>query len=225
MGLKQQPKCKDKTCRFCSGKYCTILKQKPEGKCPFKKERKTSAERDREEYYRAKENHLCVQCHKQDAYTLSGQVRCYECSQKNKERCKKNHCKNREKEKIQKKRKYDESEAQGLCVTCNKRKAIDGFKQCPICRGKGRKRYRAWADKNGIVPREDFDYSNLCYTCHKGTQLEGKKLCASCYEKVCKALEKARIAASTVKSSNSYYLFGFERNYYEDGQKQGAQRR
>lgn len=30
MGLKQQPKCKDKTCQFCNGKYCTILKQKPD---------------------------------------------------------------------------------------------------------------------------------------------------------------------------------------------------
>lgn len=30
MGLKQQPKCKDKTCQFCTGKYCTILKQKPD---------------------------------------------------------------------------------------------------------------------------------------------------------------------------------------------------
>lgn len=28
--LKQQPKCKDKTCRFCDGKYCTILKRKPD---------------------------------------------------------------------------------------------------------------------------------------------------------------------------------------------------
>lgn len=28
--LKQQPKCKDKTCQFCNGKYCTILKSKPE---------------------------------------------------------------------------------------------------------------------------------------------------------------------------------------------------
>lgn len=30
MGLKQQPKCKDRTCQFCTGKYCTILKQKPD---------------------------------------------------------------------------------------------------------------------------------------------------------------------------------------------------
>ena len=37
MGLKQQPKCKEQTCRFCqNGKYCTILKQKPK-KCRFYK--------------------------------------------------------------------------------------------------------------------------------------------------------------------------------------------
>lgn len=40
MGLKQQPKCKDKTCRFCNGKYCTILKRKPEGECKFRKQRR-----------------------------------------------------------------------------------------------------------------------------------------------------------------------------------------
>lgn len=39
MGLKQQPKCKEQTCRFCqSGKYCTILKQKPK-ECRFYKEK------------------------------------------------------------------------------------------------------------------------------------------------------------------------------------------
>ena len=31
MGLKQMPKCKEQTCRFCqNGKYCTILKRKPD---------------------------------------------------------------------------------------------------------------------------------------------------------------------------------------------------
>lgn len=38
MGLKQQPKCKDKTCQFCTGKYCTILKQKPDV-CRFYKKK------------------------------------------------------------------------------------------------------------------------------------------------------------------------------------------
>lgn len=37
MGLKQMPKCKEKTCRFCQGgKYCTILKSKPK-ECRFYK--------------------------------------------------------------------------------------------------------------------------------------------------------------------------------------------
>lgn len=40
MGLKQQPKCKDKTCQFCTGKYCTILKQKPDV-CRFYKAKET----------------------------------------------------------------------------------------------------------------------------------------------------------------------------------------
>lgn len=39
MGLKQLPKCKEQTCRFCqNGKYCTILKQKPKT-CRFYKEK------------------------------------------------------------------------------------------------------------------------------------------------------------------------------------------
>lgn len=43
MGLKQQPKCKERTCRFCDGKYCTILKSKPEV-CNFYKARLESKE-------------------------------------------------------------------------------------------------------------------------------------------------------------------------------------
>lgn len=38
MGLKQQPKCKDKSCQFCTGKYCTILKSMPDD-CRFYKVR------------------------------------------------------------------------------------------------------------------------------------------------------------------------------------------
>ena len=40
MGLKQQPKCKEHTCRFCNGKYCTILKSKPDD-CRFYKAKET----------------------------------------------------------------------------------------------------------------------------------------------------------------------------------------
>ena len=63
MGKRVQAECEDKTCQFCTGKHCKILNQSPEGECTFKKQRKSSAERQREEYHWAKENHLCVQCH------------------------------------------------------------------------------------------------------------------------------------------------------------------
>lgn len=43
MGLKQQPKCKERTCRFQSNKYCTILKERPTV-CRFYKERIDLAE-------------------------------------------------------------------------------------------------------------------------------------------------------------------------------------
>lgn len=49
MGLKQQPKCKDKSCQFCNGKYCTILKQKPDDECLFRKVRKSSVEKSKRE--------------------------------------------------------------------------------------------------------------------------------------------------------------------------------
>lgn len=46
MGLKQQPKCKEHTCRFCqNGKYCTILKSKPKV-CNFHKVRVESKEKE-----------------------------------------------------------------------------------------------------------------------------------------------------------------------------------
>lgn len=46
MGLKQQPKCKEHTCRFCDGKYCTILKSKPDD-CRFYKAKVESKEENR----------------------------------------------------------------------------------------------------------------------------------------------------------------------------------
>lgn len=50
MGLKQQPKCKEHTCRFCDGKYCTILKSKPKV-CNFYKVRLEKTEDNRWKKY------------------------------------------------------------------------------------------------------------------------------------------------------------------------------
>lgn len=58
MGVKQQPKCKERTCRFCyEGKYCTILKERPIV-CRFCKERTGFEELAKEESEVAKNESL-----------------------------------------------------------------------------------------------------------------------------------------------------------------------
>ena len=47
MSKRVQAECEDRTCQFCTGKHCKILNQSPEGECTFKKQRKSSAERQR----------------------------------------------------------------------------------------------------------------------------------------------------------------------------------
>lgn len=220
MSKRVQAECEDKTCQFCTGKHCKILNQKLEGECTFKKQRKSSAERQREEYHWAKENHLCVQCHKQDAYTLSGRVHCFECTQKDKEYRQKSYWKDPEKDKIRKQKKHDESEQQGVCVRCHKRKPIDGLKMCPTCLAKNRKKYRIWAEKNGITPRGDLDYNDLCYMCHKEKKMKNRKMCKSCYEKICENLKKGREIARANKTNEQFlYCFHFGRGLYGNSYK------
>ena len=56
MGLKQQPKCNDKSCQFCTGKHCKILNQKPEGECARRASqkigKKTGYGQRKKEWYR-----------------------------------------------------------------------------------------------------------------------------------------------------------------------------
>lgn len=210
MGLKQQAKCKDKTCQFCTGKHCKILNQKPEGECSFRKERKSKAEQEKERYQQRKEKHLCTRCQKQDAYTLSGKTLCFECSRKNREHCKEYYSKN-SKELIEKdKEKRAKCALQGICTNCKKRKAEDGFKLCQVCQAKRRREYKKTAERQGVVTDEMLPYLDVCHKCRRKPLMKGKNVCESCYEKLLKCLEKARmkrtqIAASEAKTNNCYY--------------------
>lgn len=211
MGLKQQPKCKDKTCQFCTGKHCKILNQKPEGECSFRKERKSKAEQKKERYQQRKEKHLCVRCQKQDAYTLSGKILCFECSQKRAECRKKFYSKN-SKGIIEKGREaYNKCLQQGICPECKRRKAEEGYKTCSVCRAKERTRYRKYAESKGVVTDEILPYLGVCHRCRREPLMEGKNVCESCYKKLLKYIEKAnteraRIAAS--KKIKQPTLFG-----------------
>lgn len=192
MGLKQQPKCKDKTCQFCTGKYCTILKQKPDDECPFRKVRKSSAEKAKERYQWIKENHICMRCLKQDAYTLSGRVLCFDCTQE-RHKYYKNYYFKKSKELLENaKEKRAECSQQGICTCCMKRKADDGFKLCSNCRAQKRKKHREDAERKGIVTNETLPYLDVCHRCRREPLMEGKNVCESCYEELVENIAKNR---------------------------------
>ena len=86
---------------------------------------------DRANYMKAV--HRCIRCGKQDAYTLAGKQRCYECVEKEKQRCKEYNKRNSEKNKQRAKERYYRLKSQGLCVVCAKRKAQSGRTLCLRC--------------------------------------------------------------------------------------------
>ena len=210
MSKRVQAECEDKTCQFCTGKHCKILNQKLEGECTFRKERKSKAEQKKERYQERKENHLCVQCQKQDAYTVSGKTLCFECSQKRRKTRKKFYLKNSKE--ILEKEKEERSKClqQGICPDCKRRMAEEGYKICSVCRAKERTKYKKYAENKGVITDEMLPYLGVCHRCRREPLMQGKNVCKSCYEKLLKCIEKAnieraRIAASKVKSNNLYY--------------------
>jgi hypothetical protein len=96
---------------------------------------------ERAEYFKSVQR--CVRCGKQDAYTMNGHQRCYECSEKCKEYAQKHHKQNREKHLEVMHERYERLKAQGLCVECGK-KAIPGFVRCQRCAIKNNLNCHKW---------------------------------------------------------------------------------
>ena len=142
---------------------------------------KRQYEKERREWL--KEHHFCVECGKQDAYTLNGKYRCYECNEKHNKKSKDTY--NSEKMKIYNKVKYTECKNNGICVICKKRKAVDGKSQCSVCLAKSREKYHK--NNSSVMPRYLWSSYGLCYRC--GNKLDGQlntngdksKLCSVCY--------------------------------------------
>lgn len=136
----------------------------------------------------------CVICGKQDAYTLSGRSACADCCEKRRQYKPPAESVTRAKEKG--KKRYEERIHQGLCVACGKREAVSGRRKCSVCLAKDRERHKARSRKDGAIPRFLADGMHYCTLCRKPltdeNRVNGKKMCKDCYEKVCKALKKAR---------------------------------
>lgn len=122
--------------------------------------------------------HRCVQCGKQDAFTLNGRVYCADCT----EWRRMYYLKRAEArpEVLENARAHMATrrvalQEKGICPTCGKRKVTPPYATCDQCRAKARERDRA---KRGWYIRDD----TLCAKCHKRLRLEGKKMCAECCE-------------------------------------------
>lgn len=157
-------------------------RRKQERKTPKKELTITQKEKQHESrkllYWSRKERHLCVLCGKQDAYTLSGKIRCYDCSQKWNKR-------NREytrnysqshKDKIKEYR--DTLKKNGICVVCEKNPAVKGKTRCSVCatRQNFRQAQRN-AERNPTLP-------DGCLRCHHNPRKPGFKVCERCYEQM-----------------------------------------
>lgn len=147
---------------------------------------------DRREWRRMlKEAHICRGCRKQDAYTLGGRTYCHECAEKMAE--KKREERRRDggvKNRAIRDSWRENSEKNGLCIYCGKRKAMNGKKTCKLCSVKMTEKHRERNIANGMNwPRGENGY---CWQCNKRMAIEGKRLCRECYEVKLKSIVVAR---------------------------------
>lgn len=125
-----------------------------------------------------KKHKLCIDCKKQDAYTLNGKSRCFECSEKGRIR-----------ESGFLIPKYDRIEM-GLCYMCGSGNVLDGYKVCQNCYEK-MKLYSQISHKNdgphretdGLpnpkIPRNEWVKNGFCYLCGN-ERLPNLKVCLNC---------------------------------------------
>lgn len=143
-----------------------------------------------EDYYWYKEHHICARCHKYKA--MPNRTMCSVCLEKDAERSKKYRNKMSEEkreeayQKIEGYRKirYDKCLEFGLCTTCGKHKATDGFKTCIDCRTKNR-------NKRKKHSKEYRKTTGTCAYCDE-PPLPGKRCCQKHYASRMVSITKCR---------------------------------
>lgn len=134
-----------------------------------------------------KQHHICRDCKKIDAYTLSGRTYCYECAEKNRIAKEKARQDPEKKERMlqQKREHLARYREQHRCLRCGR--SIDTEKRvCEICAFKQRE---AQKKSRGSLPRTE----GVCWQCNKNPVMQGKRVCAECYpQKVAVALQNLK---------------------------------
>lgn len=177
-------------CQSCADKENRMQRERMDA-APQKRAAKNAAQREWRRMLR--ERCLCVDCKKQDAYTLNGHARCFECSQKNSIQACKVARATQEKRNINAKARRDQWREDGRCTRCGGVKLpYDLHMTCAICRAKSKaKREDKLAKQDSYYPRRT---PGLCYFCLHPV-MEGKKVCQRCYDVRMPGMKKARETA------------------------------
>lgn len=134
-----------------------------------------------------KKHHICLDCGKQDAYTFSGHVYCYECNEKRNEAARKRRAFEAGKADNERKKALRAArKAAHQCIICGQ-DLRNGYpyKMCHGCLAKNRVRaLKSWQNTHDRI------IDGTCKEC--GAQVvPGKKLCPVHYADRLKRLEKA----------------------------------
>lgn len=145
--------------------------------------------------FRQKRKHagVCVQCGREDAYTMTGRSLCADCAEYF-SRKQSEYRKDPDKwAKMQacKKDIRETRKANGLCPMCGK-SANSGYVLCDSCRAKRRNYMNRY---NNHPPRGEY---GICWRCNKRESIPGKRLCPECYKK---AVETCRMTAKKRRES------------------------
>lgn len=132
-----------------------------------------------------KQNHICRNCKKQDAYTLNGRTYCAECAEKNAEQKRNARKKDGgEKDRIACRKHQEKNRKEHKCVYCGRKLQEDyNYKTCVYCRAKNRKYLEQRRREAGMISWDMRCSSDICFQCGKNPPIEGKRLCKECYEK------------------------------------------
>ena len=183
-------------CEECRQKHIEYNRSHPKKRKPY--------DSDAERKWRTlkKQNHICIDCGRQDAYTLNGRTRCAECAQKDAARRRetRDNVKNAESSKAAR----DRWRAEGRCTRCGKTKWNDGYMTCPECRAYCIKRRAEKRTSN--YPRGEH---GICWLCNKEPVIPGKRLCETCQAGALERLEKAR--AHTDSENHIWRRLNFRR--------------
>ena len=167
----------------------------------------------------AKENGICIVCHKEKAD--DGYATCLQCRMASRERSKNRPKLTGDKLTAQRSRLSKRRAtliAQGICIQCGKRKT-NGYQICDVCRAKISKKRRQKYGKNKDVPILMYGESGFCSRCGKPTYANSK-LCKFHYDVAIQNLGKIK-NRGTQEYRNANKLF-FERRTSYESDKSGS---